>query len=269
MKKISIIIPTYNRANLLPIAVQSVIDQTYQNWELVIVDDGSIDNTKEVVSAFNEPRIKYIYQKNAGVAAAMNTGFQNASGDYFAWLDSDNYYHRGTFQTVIDAFEKRDGDTSANTTPIDVVYGNVELTDGEKIVKTFKPRPFISYVTVLLHTSGSVPVQPAVFFKGHYFADVNGFNTAYRIAGDIDFWVKVLKLKPNLKYIDQTFGYYLIDDKAISQGLKGIKNGLKEMRVIFKGHNQPLYGKFLLTRKYAAGYMWTLIKSIFKKQKHA
>lgn len=265
MKKISIIIPTYNRANLLPIAIRSVVDQTYQNWELIIVDDGSIDNTKEVVTAFSEPRIKYYYQKNAGVASAMNTGFQNANGDYFAWLDSDNYYNTDTFQKVIETFEK---DSSIETS-IDVVYGNVELTDGKKIVKTFKPRPLINYKTVLLHTSGSVPVQPAVFFKGHYFSDVNGFNTAYRIAGDIDFWVKVLKLRPNLKYIDQTFGYYLIDDKAISQGLRGIKNGLKEMHVIFKGHNQPLYGKFLLNKKYATGYVWTLIKSILKNKKHA
>jgi len=88
---ITVITPTYNRANLLPRAIKSVLDQTYQNFELIIVDDGSTDNTEEVVRTFFDERIKYFkHKKNKGVLGARNTGFKLAKGKYIAFLDDDD-----------------------------------------------------------------------------------------------------------------------------------------------------------------------------------
>ncbi|HSW92003.1 MAG TPA: glycosyltransferase [Candidatus Saccharimonadales bacterium] len=86
----SIIMPTYNRAYIISMAIESVLAQTNQNWELIVVDDGSIDNTKEVVEGFGDERIRYIFQDNAGVAAARNHGLSEAHGEWIAYLDSDN-----------------------------------------------------------------------------------------------------------------------------------------------------------------------------------
>lgn len=88
--KFSIIIPTYNRATFLPRAIESVLAQTYTNWELIIVDDGSTDNTKEIVAIYTDSRIRYIYQQNAERSVARNNGIRNAIGDYVCFLDSDN-----------------------------------------------------------------------------------------------------------------------------------------------------------------------------------
>ncbi len=90
--KFSIIIPTYNRAAFLPKAIESVLSQTYTDWELIIVDDGSTDNTKDVVVQYNDERIKYIYQDNAERCVARNNGIEHASGDYVCFLDSDDVY---------------------------------------------------------------------------------------------------------------------------------------------------------------------------------
>lgn len=91
--KFSIIIPTYNRADLLPKAIGSIQRQTYTHWELVIVDDGSTDNTAEIVKPYlADVRIKYIYQQNAERSAARNNGIKSATGDYICFLDSDDYY---------------------------------------------------------------------------------------------------------------------------------------------------------------------------------
>jgi glycosyltransferase involved in cell wall biosynthesis len=88
----SIIIPSYNRANFLPRAIQSVISQQYENWELIIIDDGSTDNTKEVVAPFLvDIRIKYIYQSNAERSAARNHGIKLSKGDFITFMDSDEY----------------------------------------------------------------------------------------------------------------------------------------------------------------------------------
>jgi glycosyltransferase involved in cell wall biosynthesis len=88
--KISIIIPSYNRAHKITKTIDSVVSQSYENWELIIVDDGSTDNTKEVVSSFKDERIKYIYQDNAERGAARNKGVKNATGKYVFFLDSDD-----------------------------------------------------------------------------------------------------------------------------------------------------------------------------------
>jgi glycosyltransferase involved in cell wall biosynthesis len=88
---VSVIIPTYNRSRLIARAVKSVLDQTYKNFELIIVDDASTDNTEEVVSSFNDKRIRYVrHEKNKGEAAARNTGIKAARYDYIAYQDSDD-----------------------------------------------------------------------------------------------------------------------------------------------------------------------------------
>jgi glycosyltransferase involved in cell wall biosynthesis len=90
----SIVIPTYNRAHLISRAIDSVVNQTYKNWELIIVDDGSTDNTKELVENYTrkDNRIRYVYQENAERSAARNKGVENAKGEYVCFLDSDDYY---------------------------------------------------------------------------------------------------------------------------------------------------------------------------------
>lgn len=87
----SIIIPTFNRSNIITIAINSVINQTFSDWELIVVDDGSTDNTKEIVESYKNPKIKYIYQKNSERSAARNNGLNNANGEWICFLDSDDY----------------------------------------------------------------------------------------------------------------------------------------------------------------------------------
>lgn len=88
---VSMIVPTYNRAHLLGRAIQSVLNQTYQDFELIVVDDGSSDNTGEVVATFADSRIHYLrHEENRGAAAARNTAIKTAQGRYIAFLDSDD-----------------------------------------------------------------------------------------------------------------------------------------------------------------------------------
>jgi len=87
---ISVIIPTYNRADRIGVAVESVLAQTDRDWELIIVDDGSTDDTETVVQSFDDDRIKYIRQENHGVSAARNQGIKRARGGLIAFLDSDD-----------------------------------------------------------------------------------------------------------------------------------------------------------------------------------
>lgn len=109
----SIIIPTYNRAHMLPKTIESVINQTFSDWELIIVDDGSTDNTKVLIEEFIEKdaRIKYIYQENAERSAARNNGIENASGEYICFLDSDDWYLENHLSRIYEEINKLEVDT--------------------------------------------------------------------------------------------------------------------------------------------------------------
>lgn len=107
---VSIIIPTYNRAEHITKAVNSVLDQSYADLELIIVDDGSSDDTKERISMINDSRIKYIYQDNAGACVARNRGIEMAQGQYIAFLDSDDVWHLDKLEKQIKIIQEKGAD---------------------------------------------------------------------------------------------------------------------------------------------------------------
>lgn len=87
---VSVVTPTYNRAHTLGKAIRSVLNQTYENWEMIIVDDGSTDDTKKLVQSFTDARIRYFVKENGGPSQARNYGLTHASGDWIMYLDSDD-----------------------------------------------------------------------------------------------------------------------------------------------------------------------------------
>ena len=96
----SIVLPAYNRGDRIGKAIQSVLDQTYSNWELIIVDDGSTDSTKEICLQYQDPRISYVYQDNAERSAARNKGIALSQGIYIGFLDSDDVYTQSFLEEV-------------------------------------------------------------------------------------------------------------------------------------------------------------------------
>ncbi len=101
MEKVSIILPTYNSDSVLKNAIESVKYQTYENWELLIIENGKKGQAEEIVKEFADDRIKYIYQEIANVSEARNTGIDNAVGKYIAFIDSDDRYEKDFLQRMI------------------------------------------------------------------------------------------------------------------------------------------------------------------------
>ena len=87
---VSVVIPAYNYARYLPEAIRSVLAQTHSDLECIVVDDGSTDNTREVVSAIEDPRVRYVHQANAGLSSARNTGIREAEHPFVGFLDADD-----------------------------------------------------------------------------------------------------------------------------------------------------------------------------------
>jgi glycosyltransferase involved in cell wall biosynthesis len=107
-KLVSIIIPTYNRAHLVAEALQSAMAQSYSATQIIVIDDGSQDNTAEIVAQFEN--VEYYYQENKGQAAARNLGLSRAKGEYIASLDSDDIWHKDFLKVAVGALERYEAD---------------------------------------------------------------------------------------------------------------------------------------------------------------
>ncbi|MDD9912572.1 MAG: glycosyltransferase family 2 protein [Alphaproteobacteria bacterium] len=118
----SIVIPVYNRAGRIGPTLKSCLEQTFQDFEIILVDDGSSDNLEEVINTYNDDRLRYIYQENAGGGAARNTGMLAAKGQYIALLDSDDMYFPEKLQKAYD-FLTENSTFNVLYTPIQIDRG--------------------------------------------------------------------------------------------------------------------------------------------------
>lgn len=202
----SIILPTYNRAHLLTKAIASVINQKYQNWELIVVDDGSIDNTKEVVEGINDSRVKYLYQQNAERSAARNNGVDHSKGEYICFLDSDDQFHEKHLEGLCRAIDKHEGKEF-----IYVIKG-LAINEGLKTeAKIHLKEGKSDLETVLLNsiTPGQFVVSSSIMKKCLFDKDI-------RISEDTEVLVRLVQ-KAKLKIIDQyTLHYYQHEDNSIN-----------------------------------------------------
>ncbi len=103
---VSIIMPVYNGSKTIQRAIQSIINQSYINWELITIDDGSTDNSAEIIRSFNDPRIKLIQQENQGAAASRNNGFNQATGEFITFLDTDDLWLPKKLKTELNTLSK-------------------------------------------------------------------------------------------------------------------------------------------------------------------
>jgi glycosyltransferase involved in cell wall biosynthesis len=102
---ISVLIPTCNCAKWIAQAIDSVLSQDYDNLEIIVVDDGSTDNTREIVECYGKP-VKYFYKENGGISSSRNACLREAKGEYIAWLDADDYWAKGKLQAQVKYFEE-------------------------------------------------------------------------------------------------------------------------------------------------------------------
>ena len=185
---VSVIIPTYNRAELLERSVKSVQEQTYKKWEIIVVDDGSTDNTEDIINKLNDARVRYIKnEKNLGAAASRNRGVEFAKYDYVAFQDSDDMWR-------IDKLEKQMTYLHQNT-DYDMVYCSFlkHYSNGGSLVvpnNQIGEREGDMYATLLVN---NVIGTPTALIRRNVFLECGGFDTELRAIEDWDFAVRVAR----------------------------------------------------------------------------
>jgi glycosyltransferase involved in cell wall biosynthesis len=207
----SIIIPTYNRGALIERAIRSVLNQTFEHYEIVIIDDGSTDNTCEIVKSFDDKRINYFFQNNAERSAARNNGISKAKGEWICFLDSDDEYLPNH---LIDLNNK----ISTINTPTLVLTGNLIVstketkkhpliqTDNKIVLKEIRTK-FILMNSVCVHKS---------------ILENNKFDIRFRIWEDTHLWLRIAAQFPVIQIPEYTVIQHIHDESTVVQGMKKV-----------------------------------------------
>jgi len=191
--KVSIIIPTYNRCAWIKNAIDSVLQQTYQNFELLIIDDGSTDITKSVLTKY-ENSIKYFYQENKGPSSARNLGIRKAKGEFISFLDSDDRWLKRKLETQVKLAESDPNIKICYTDEIWIRNGirvnqkNIHKKHSGWIYQKCLPLCIISPSSVLMHRE--------------VFEEVGTFDEEQTVCEDYDLWLRMSNVYP-IRFINK------------------------------------------------------------------
>ncbi len=204
----SVVIPLYNKALYIEKAIQSVLNQTYQQFELIIVNDGSKDNSLEVVQQLNQTigsRIHIINQENQGVSTARNNGVKSAKYDYIAFLDADDWwdeYFLEEMKGLITEFS----DAGIYGCSYSCVKRGISRIANIGIERNFKVG-YIDYFKTYASALAMPLTSITVVVKKEIFNEMHGFKPSLKLGEDFDLWVRIA-LKYKVVFLNKPLAYY-------------------------------------------------------------
>ena len=243
MPEVSVVIPTYNRAGFLRSAIRSILNQTFQDFEIIVVDDGSTDcSAKEVVSEFRDPRIRYIrHEVNRGGSAARNTGIKSSKGKYIAFLDDDDEWLPEKLErqiNVIDSSSERVGG----------VYTGFLLVNRESGKVISRRIPYKSGNLYKELVSGNcIGTTSTLLLKRECFDKVGLFDEILLSSQDYDMWIRISK-EFFFECLSEPLVRYYVHRRRITTTQRAVIEGME-----------------LMLRKYEKGYFVLNKKALSNK----
>ena len=209
---VTVAIPTYNHGQFLKAAIQSVIQQTYGNFEILIVDNFSTDNTGEIISSFHDSRINWLQIRNNGsIAASRNRVLADAKGDWIAFLDSDDWWSNTKLEECSKYFNPG----------VDLIYHDlhrVSSNSPEIRLSPIRSRQVKKPVLLDLLLKGNTIATSSVVARTLVLQRVGGMNESHGLISTEDYntWLRISEITENFHHIDKFLGYYRLHDQNIS-----------------------------------------------------
>lgn len=210
---VSVVIPTYNHARYLGRALQSVFDQTYTNWEAIVIDNYSTDHTDEVLGRFSDPRITSIKIHNNGViAASRNMGLRTAKGDWIAFLDSDDWWKTNKIQVCIEHIHDN----------VDLIYHYMEIVRDPPFSfrqKHLRSRQLQKPVLLDLLLNGNAIANSSVVVRKTLLERIGGIDEDVEMIASEDYntWLRIAQITDGFVKVPNSLGYYRIHNQGTSQ----------------------------------------------------
>jgi hypothetical protein len=247
----SIVIPCYNREKFLTRSITSILSQKFPIWKLVVVDDGSTDNTKEVVASFNDPRISYIYQENAERSAARNKGIAHSTGEWICFLDSDDEYQPDYLQELAKFIENQKPSPGLIATGLITQQGQIT-----------KKKAFLALQKNVLEEIGSKFLIPTQCCVHRSVLEKDQFDVRFRLWEDTHLWLRIAAQYPVYQIEEYTTIQHIHEQGTVVQGMKKISlievaqyvSAIQDLRdkhtALFEGKLPMNYFNFYIDSKY-------------------
>lgn len=254
MSRVSVVIPAWNAAAFIEKTLESVRAQSYRNYEIIVVDDGSADSTKSLVDEYLSAhglRGSCIRQENKKIAGARNTGMRAARGEFIALLDHDDLWYPPKLERVMAEFDRRP--------EMDLIGHHINMTKDGRLVATMRKGPASPRMYErLLFVGNTLSPSAAVFRKDKALA-IGGFreNPEFNTVEDYDFWMR-LSRTAKYHFIDEVLAEYPVVARSASSRVEyhhdNLEILLREHFREFFGSNPGLRARLLMRRRLAAVY---------------
>lgn len=211
--KVSVVLPTYNQSAMLPAIVKSLLAQTYRDFELIIVDDGSLDGTKRMLESMQKENIKVIrHDENRRLPAALNTGFRAAEGEYLTWVSSDCYCAPFFLEALVGALDA--------TPSAGLAYADFFLTDpfGRIVGRIANPN-YDELSSLLVRNGGNA----AFMYRREIARRVGPYNVDLEGAEDWDYWIR-MRTMCEFVYVPEALYYYRLHVNSMQSSMPGKVN---------------------------------------------
>lgn len=254
---ISVILTVYNGGIYLTKAIESILQQGYSNFELIIINDGSTDNSKEVINSFSDKRIKFIDQKNKGVAPSLNIAASHCSGEYIARMDQDDI-------SVPDRFLIQSAFLQAHP-EISVLSSAVAYIDqsGNYLGRSF-PVTHPAIIKKSLLSKGCVVCHPGVMMRKKDFDNVGGYSEVVGgVLTDYHLWIKFVRRGYKIQNLSKILLQYRITESSITSGFSLAESSKKLLLKIVNEEN-PVPDDIA-----KLNYAWNKGKIAFSERNHA
>jgi len=284
MTKVSIVIPTYNREDTIGRAIESALKQTYEQFEIIVVDDGSTDETPEIVKQYNDDRIRYVrYTPNEGQNHARNVGLQNAQGEYISYLDSDDKFLPRHLEVAVKNLEQLPDEFAG------VVTGHRDDL-GEEVVEKEVYDGRVVYEDLINDMYAKIGGLSLLTFRRGILDTIGYHDENVTKCTDLDFYLQILG-EYNLFGINETLCYRYKQEDSVSINAKNIVDGeqviinkysdkLTKFNISKRRYNKAIahtelgemgnarrdFFKCILDYPYRKKYYYHFLLSIFGKQ---
>ncbi|MDA8985312.1 glycosyltransferase [Candidatus Pelagibacter sp.] len=264
---ISIVIPTYNHAKFIGKALKSVLDQTYKNWEAIVIDNHSTDQTKQILDNYTDPRIKYFKINNNGIIAkSRNLGIKKATGEWIAFLDSDDWWTEDKLEICFNNIINN----------IDFIYHDLEIINnqsnsffkGKKYKGRALNKPILLDLLIGGIAEGNAIGNSSVIVRKNLLIKIGGISENINLVASEDYntWLRIAQITDKFKYLKKRLGYYLIHNASAQKRDLSIphKESVIEFMTLFNSEQKL---KFEVKLKYMSANYNLSNNEYFKAKK--
>jgi len=236
----TVIIPLFNKEKFIEVTLKSVLNQSFTDFEILIVNDGSTDSSIAIIKSFTDPRIRYFSKENAGVSSARNYGIEKAKADHISFIDADDYWYPGFLQEMFENIKKHP-EQKVFSAAIEIATANKVFPAQYSISKT-NDSEIVNYFSA--SSKETIICTSCAVFDKNVFEEIGNFDIQIKSGQDTDLWIRIGLVYP-VVFSWKILARYVYDEKSLSKNKNYLTTKVDFIKFKELEKTNPLLKKFL------------------------